>query len=196
MLIYSVWTDLLNFNLTNCIRHKRLIKAEHHRHLMWRGTLICFWAPPAGEASSLEPENTVFGTDAARNHIFIEKPDYWFWILIKIFITGIKSSVKSLHVLMSDLWPLWAAHSWRLFSIISVLISSPFSSSSTSDQEECGVQLLKQIHIQVNPAEREENAQRREPDENPKNLSAEIQRSQTGRRRRRISLFIINSCIL
>jgi len=47
-----------------------------------------------------------------------------------------------------------------------------------SDQVEGRAQLQQQVHLQVNPAQREEHAENREPDENPQNLSAEIQRSQ------------------
>ncbi len=56
------------------------------------------------------------------------------------------------------------------------------SSSSPSDRTEGRAELLQQVHLQVNSAEREENTEGREPDEYPENLCTEVQRSQTAER--------------
>lgn len=53
-----------------------------------------------------------------------------------------------------------------------------------SKQPEDGAKFLQQVHVQMNSADGEENANSREPDENPENLSAEVKWSQTERDQR------------
>lgn len=67
-------------------------------------------------------------------------------------------------LMKSDLWPL------RLLLLL------------PSVQTEGRAELPQHVHVQVNSAEREKNADGREPDQNPKNLRAEVERSQTAER--------------
>lgn len=53
-----------------------------------------------------------------------------------------------------------------------------------SDEAEGGAEAVQHVYVQVETAEGEKDAERREADEEPENLTAEVERSQAAERER------------